>query len=778
MGLFSSKKKTVVSSQVYNLAGDKRENFLKGVIFNGVYMEDDPQLGTTIVNGITSTPAFKLRRLVYWLKKRRKGQRYLDIIGHQYLEFNSDLGTSGNALAQAFIATLTVPEHYNVNIDYIEISGADYWFWGAKYLAENYPQYADETLYDILMDFSYKNNKTITIHVYDLLQPNANYPDVEDNAYVEIDTIYYQAADYEKNVKALYAAYQIYPLVRQEDPVTHEVTYAEPSSITVPITYFIYKNVPSTHADYDSTYAAFFNIPTESGASTFLVPPIAFRLDNWQVSSAERSNADDWEFYQLTKTAGRKAFGDNKQYAKISGNILDSESIGDIDFAYLVFGVSINTKDKAGKQYAYNFMEALYRTYANSNYAIKEMYVTDREGRSRFSYKISWKSIAYGLATKGTDSCFSWMKKAFEESDKYAVIVHEGVQSSGKHTFFLRRTSKNARKIWYYEADDLCHHNYVADGKSVHTDADEAFDYEVVDGEEIYKESAFIFPLHEGLFRQLPVVAQAQISQSYAYLIFNCYKTKKVKWYQRGIFKIIAIAVVIVISVVITVLSWGTTAPEQGTFAATMIGTLTTAGLGTTAAMIITALVQNVASMIVGAIIAKLTTKGLAELGLDKTIAAIAGIVAGAFATAGMGGIMAGAANAGAGATGSITSSFTENALAGIYNFMTSPVKLLGLAASMMDAGTQMHLQSEAEKLQSRQKEIETLQGRTELLQQELSDMNTQFAEWARQLTLWKIQTSASPEAFMDIALASGSDWVERILRYPSIYLDVSTQLS
>lgn len=811
---FKSKKKTIVSSQIYNLAGDNREDFIKEVIFNGVYLENDPHLGEDIPKSILGSPAFKLRHYIFWLKNRTKGQRYQDIIGHYYIEFNNVLRYTTSVLSTEFLATLTIPEHYNVKIDHIEISGADYYFWGAKYLDEHYPQYLDDDHYDFIVDFSYKNNKTVTIHIYDITQPNPNYPGSSDDEFVEIRTLSFQATDYVKGVKCLYVAYQLYPLEPVENPVTHEVTYHEPQTITVPMTYFIYKNVAASHPDYDIRYASFFNQPSQAEQSTFLVPPIPFRLDNWQVSDAEKTNATDWELFQLSKLACSKTMGNNQQYMKISKGITDNESIGDIDYAYLMFGVSINTKDKAGKQYIYNFMQALYRKYisvTDPNDRFTEMYMSDMEGRSQFSLKITWKELFHDYEEQGTPR-FTQMKRAFTGNDKYAIKIFTDtyeetivnpennqtttITKSEKRVYFIYRRNKKATQYEWYSASGLEHHNYVHDGKTTDTEAIKAWDYEEVDGKEIYKESAFIFPIHEGIYKQLPAVQQAQISHSFAYLIFNSYVVKKVKWYQRGFFKVIVMVVIIIIMVIVTVFTAGSgTGPTAG-MAGAIYGSLIGAGISATTALVITALVKAVVSMVVAAVVSKLTTKGLVALGLDKTIAAIAGAVAG---------IIAGYAAGGAfdpGSTTSTTSTTIETAsetfthtvttvtpntaLQGattavsstVYSVMTSPIKLLGLATSLFKTGTDAHFQAQAEKLQARQGEIEKLQKETALLQQELQEMESQFSEWAQKLTLWKLQTSVSPDTFFDITLVTGSELAERILRYPSIFLDTSPQLS
>lgn len=70
MGLFSDKKTIVVSSTVYNMAGDQEErnNFLKASLFSASISDRNPYIGETIVGNHLKGPGIRQRQFFNWAK--------------------------------------------------------------------------------------------------------------------------------------------------------------------------------------------------------------------------------------------------------------------------------------------------------------------------------------------------------------------------------------------------------------------------------------------------------------------------------------------------------------------------------------------------------------------------------------------------------------------------------------------------------------------------------------------------------------------------------------
>ena len=84
-------------------------------------------------------------------------------------------------------------------------------------------------------------------------------------------------------------------------------------------------------------------------------PYIPLRLKNQFLSSTYQPDK-----YALAKKAFKKATGGKLE--EVIDNIASNPSISDIDYAYTVFGVSMNVKDNSAKKYIYNFMTKLMMT--------------------------------------------------------------------------------------------------------------------------------------------------------------------------------------------------------------------------------------------------------------------------------------------------------------------------------------------------------------------------------------------------------------------------------
>lgn len=135
MGLFSSSKKTYVSSVAYNLAGDVnlRPNYLKTSVF-GYVMSDRDSLAASLTNDYLTGPAIKLRSFARWAVKSR---------------FNNSLGLRSTAVLAAnsidwsvVASQIPAPPNTTISPITVEIGLGDYTVWAEKYMSENHPDLA------------------------------------------------------------------------------------------------------------------------------------------------------------------------------------------------------------------------------------------------------------------------------------------------------------------------------------------------------------------------------------------------------------------------------------------------------------------------------------------------------------------------------------------------------------------------------------------------------------------------------------------------------------
>ncbi|AXH72020.1 MAG: hypothetical protein [Podoviridae sp. ctda_1] len=763
MGMFGSRKKTYVSSVVYNMAGDvnQRPNYLKTTVI-GAVMSQSPSLGNSITQSYIDGPGLRLRAFARWA--RTSG--YTDTVGL----VTGSLAV-GNSVNRGQLAN-EIPHGTNqvVQLQSVRIGEADYTFWADQWMLDNHPERINEEYRSdivgntITIYFNDVATYTFTVSDFDInsrylyasyqladnpttgpvvpgteivLGPTDPFPsttgwdeksNTSANADVtlktvtkveitysdgrpgsttetpaeRIESVLEKHRVYEKTefmgAKPDGSTYSIKSTMYQDEVknVTTEVTsnsvdedigggVIKTTKTTVtkevlslkkshrtdtqetvmsklgPVKIFIYK-----HMSGNAVLDAMFN-PTNGNQMFF--PPIPFRVDNKFISPSYMPDV-----YEESKKALKKA-SKGAKYDKIIENIADNESLGDIDYAYAVFGVSLNVKEVACREYIYRFFKGIldaegvggdgaYNAWkaqwnaadasqkqwkkwqdAQSNpsdplYGTPEpnrigyppmqtqsmKVTTDNKRVLNYSITIEWQSMTEttgtGQARPGAKKGDVWFTvgadEEFEEVGNsggvWGVVASQLVNNITMHW-------QDGTNTWRRLAiRGLEHWNLIYNGKTVHTDAKEA----LADTDE----SGFIVPLHEGIYRAMSLKKSTQMSTACVFLVFNCYTVKKKKWYQTGIFQIIIIIVIIVISIY----SGGAGGAAAGGLLGTNAAVGAAIGLTGMAAIIVGAIANAIAAMLLVTII----QRGAVAIFGDKLgsiIGAVAAVVAVAVGT-------------------------------------------------------------------------------------------------------------------------------------------------
>lgn len=369
------------------------------------------------------------------------------------------------------------------------------------------------------------------------------------------------------------------------------------------------------------------------------------------------------DVYAQNLKAYRKAFGSTAKYNSLITSLETNPSMGDIDYGYIVFGVSLNSRESASLKYIYKFFQTLmqqgygggaYDSWqtawnladlrmrnwvdwrkAQSNPA-SPLYGTSEPPRavyppapnnslnlysSAFSFNmtISWAGMSEltgtGLGRPGAKTGDVWWTPGY--SNEFNAIVYsggvEGVAPSSYSSATL--TWQDSPNTYRSINTQGLHHNYmIYKGKGVDIDILECLNDPEVSG--------FIIPLNEAAFRSMSLVDATQMSQANAYMVLNSYKVVKQKWYQTGWFKIILVIIVIVI----TVITAGAGAPSAGLLgAAAAVGA--SLGFAGVAAIIVGTIANTLAAMLLTQIIMMGATKLFGDK-VGAIVGAIASVVA------------------------------------------------------------------------------------------------------------------------------------------------------
>ena len=407
-----------------------------------------------------------------------------------------------------------------------------------------------------------------------------------------------------------------------------------------------------------------FARPTNMGK---FYPFVPYRINNINVDSPQYASLYPWAKKAFKKGAGGK-------FQTIMDEIKKNPQVGDIDYSYAVWGVALNVKENASRQYVYNFFKVLL-DQSPANLGLYEQFKKDWEAATKslqdylewknglnngwgwgqqpkpkpeikpypavpgssirvssdnnrvlnYDMTIFWVGLSENthngsIGTKGT---YKWDVLPDDTFTMYEISP-DGTQlvpvggawgpwiGFGTQTIHHVRLSRQINATQYTTLDmwGVWHQNMIYKGHSVNISAKDALANQ--------DESGFIVPLHEAMYREMSLKDATQMSTASCFLVFNCYEEKKRKWWQTGFFQII----VVIIVVVITVYSGGT-----GSFTAAALTTGAALGLTGIAALIVGAAVNALAAMVIMKLVGTISTKVFGEK-WGQLIGAIAGVVA------------------------------------------------------------------------------------------------------------------------------------------------------
>ena len=400
-----------------------------------------------------------------------------------------------------------------------------------------------------------------------------------------------------------------------------------------PLSIFIYK--------FGSGNAVLDNMFTVDSAGANYYPIVPIRLNNTFISDYA-----DTTLYKAAKKAFKKATGG--KFDDVETTIKDNPSIGDIDYAYAVFGVSLNVKEQSCRKYLYRFFKAIseepgqltqgnYNTFLAEWDAATDSIVAWNDWVSRppgtvfgpdpepvvipypvkpvnrmsitngvnpqlnYSVELSWSFLfeetGSGLLKPDAKKNEIWLTaepladlvqvfRANEDNPGNAAKLFSTIKPTHYVVINWQVDLTTWKKITIH---DLTYKNFIYGSLAVTYTGKEAL--------ESTEESGFIIPLHEGIYKGMGVKDNTQMATACSFLVFNSYLEVKTPWYATTAFKVLLIVVIVVITII---------APPAGAVATkAAMATGTFLGLSGTAALVAGFIVNYVAAAIVSNLIMK-----------------------------------------------------------------------------------------------------------------------------------------------------------------------------
>lgn len=679
MGILSGKKKIYVSSTVYNLAGDENQitNYLELVILQSVLT------GSDIAN--TLQGAYLYGQGV----KTRNAYRY----ARDY--YTLGLGTGSTVvgtISDTSAIKAVIAEQYD-SADTIVISStvvatAQYEWWARQYMVTNYgfseidglfhnpPSGVDQDAgytYDInsanVIEFTFTNTDGTTVTTSFTptnFDQSATYIAVTYNVIsgptITTNTTTHETESsdtegtttnsygYWSNGK-YYAVSVLTTTTLESDNITSVTTQT-----TVGETSYSYYYMYKIGSDTESTLEELVSDVTLDSPFYPIVP-----MRVWGRDMTDDSHTDT-DLYKTSKKLLKKLGVDIDD---VADTINDNESIDDIDFAYIVFGVNLNTTLDTGKVYIYYFLkylqsiqtytEADWKAWLNNYETYKTEYAAAAENETVYLGEPGTNSITYqtdeekASALEGVNAYYqSVIEWQFINSETITGTISDGaskgdisISYEASDDYSISYTT-NASESVAYEVDNstmtvlyqisatqyekitvvgFYHKNYVYHGKYVGTSVADAFADEDDTGD-----SGFLLPLNYTVLENMNLVDFTQLTYAATHIVFSSYQVVKKKWYQTGVFKV----VIIVASVVITYFFPPAGIAAMGAAIATAVGVSLAVGL------LIAALGSAIASMIIATILNKVSTKVFGDGVLGQMIGSLITIITMYYAGSGL----------------------------------------------------------------------------------------------------------------------------------------------
>lgn len=714
MGFFGGKKIISVASTVYNMAGNEipRPDFLKSVVFSAVMSPQQPEVAQTIVDNFIRGPGNKQRMFFRWAD-------FNDYAGVPYAQIDQEYPVD-TSLVQAEIDPPVSPVGALIRVSQTFVSNGDYDYFVDQYIYENHPELIEtEYLSEYLRDtheflISYEDSSTelVDAGIYDV---NKQYIVAYYNVYLDEEVLDLVEGTKTTGVTDSGLLPDLTGFTLDSTVNTGIVTYTfadtttedfngllrtyvkteflggtgGDATVSQTTTIYIWEYryvVGGDHLEpmYDhqtdtqdtissspvggpkvfiyevgtgnTTLDALASQGSPSASAEFF-PIIPIRLNNKSINHSDFSDSPTGNGLRSeAQRAYKKLMGPSNKFSKLVDDIEDNDDIGDIDYAYIQFGTSLNEHDRTAREYMYRFFlhlrdyqeasstymsdlidhinnygadqaamqawrlaqtdpgDPLYGTPAPSFPSLTSPQLTTlrlqcSDGRLDDSdMRLSWISIEEtfhtGLGKVGAKPNELWFEKnpdlvytayagSSTDPDTFIYTVHYQTHRIEKTSLYWQVDEDNYKRLTMY---GLVHDNYIYKGKRVRITAHEALDDPDASG--------FLVPLHRPTMKEMGMKDATQLAMYNTYLVFNSYKVTKKKWYETFFGRLLIIVFFVAVSVLLSPASFAASGGILGGNVA--IGTAI--GLGGLGAIIAGAIANTLAAILVSMIISQAAT--------------------------------------------------------------------------------------------------------------------------------------------------------------------------
>ena len=573
MGLFKRKTVITVSSVACNLAGDNQENYLTKTITTSVMNSRNisESLNDSYLNGMGT----KMKQ-AYWYGR-----------DHYYFGLPSSTIMYGTPKQEEIMAILeSLHAGFSITPVMSDFGPPDLAYWIDQYLTETYGYDADYggmgnppagVPNNAPVTWTIDSSGEVTIQMGDsptyLFTETLTFPEVfsrkmyymtvyryttSGTPVTDVVTRPYEASD-EEGTTITTEPVNDYG----ETSVTTTTTTVEIDDLltTTTITTTVQTDVVSRKQYFlyeagTGEYPVLDTILEESVEDSAYYPVVPLRVHN--VDQTDPANVPDEQF-KTSKSLLRKL---GLSFTDLGDKINENPDVAEIDHAFFVMGISLNSQHESSIEYLYEFFKymalvspssketytAWYEDHVNVTYAsvpntapyIPSNRVRLRQGDYNITVAFQYSDL---VVVNGSIGPVGTVTREMGIARPITVVneFNKSVEISTDTAVLLFRKQITETTYEEVEVCGLEHINEIYKGRTYTTTA--------ADSLNDLDNQGFIIPLCVNIAESLDIITRTQMTYDCMFIVINSYHEQKVKWYQSGLFKLVMIAIAVITAV-------------------------------------------------------------------------------------------------------------------------------------------------------------------------------------------------------------------------------------
>lgn len=317
--------------------------------------------------------------------------------------------------------------------------------------------------------------------------------------------------------------------------------------------YWTYRYGAGVHTTLDRAMEVSFTDPGH------YMPVIFFRSDHENVSHESR----DGEEGHKAATELLDILG--MSYQEMGDAIHDNEDVGDIRYAYMMFGISANSDDETDVRYLYEFFSDFQDRLPDTGQSVLGFPSGDLEGLLGSSLRGMFRRhLTLNLETQKPAQATHFGAKMTLSARGITKRIRAGrvgerggyTRARDNKTLVLRHQHTDS-SYWELRVDDpVLRHHIDGSGRGTNNGL----------GDE-----DLLIPLDHNIVGDWAPQSREAVYARSMHFVFNARDVQKSKWYQSGIFKTILTIAAIVITIYSGFTAWQTIAAAQTLTAAALV---------------------------------------------------------------------------------------------------------------------------------------------------------------------------------------------------------------